>query len=54
MSAEVLHVQIQGEVAHWEKQCGPADPHTQHSRTWLADILVKLGRKVHTNSSPGS
>ena len=52
-AAEGLLVGFQGELAHWEKQCGPADPRTQHSRTWLADILVKLGRKVRANITPG-
>ncbi|KAK9917864.1 hypothetical protein WJX75_009040 [Coccomyxa subellipsoidea] len=42
---EAAHALFQEELAHWEERAGPADPRTQHSRTWLADVLVKLDRK---------
>ncbi|EIE27806.1 hypothetical protein COCSUDRAFT_39376 [Coccomyxa subellipsoidea C-169] len=42
---EAAHALFQAELAHWDERCGPADPRAQHCRTWLADVLTKLGRK---------
>lgn len=48
--AEGVRVLFQGEYAHWDKVNGTADPRTQYSRTWLADILAQLGRRVRAST----
>ena len=40
---------VQEELEFSEAQHGPADPRTQQSRTWLADIWLKQGNAVRTS-----
>lgn len=42
-------------MKHCEQQLGPESPNTQQSRTYLANVLAKLGKKVgqHHDASQG-